>query len=845
MERIKIIEEMAAHGLERRFALYDSHSDQVPLTPDIGALKYRKSDVIKVLRRCNNTWAIGQIENNVGLFPLEHTRSDNFSVVFTSRTTDTPTQISLTRGQVVPTTAAPLPGWCHAYSAKEYALFPQQNLAPLRPPPSFRPRQNPRMFYQHAPLPRGHIRLIYITPENVEEFKASGGESIFISLSPVALDKAPTYAAFSYCWGDPDDVTPVFCDGKLLYVPSSLWCLLHWHIPGESRSVYSQFDAARPVRSGNPAVFWADAICINQGDTLEKNHQIPLMQTIYQKANEVVAYVGESGVGMMAGVSMAGIAAAGRQTRSSSLAARQQAQDDVRSLNWDAVRNFYSQSLFRRSWVIQEIILSREITFCFGNMRILMGVLHDCALALSEGRVKPPNSILGDTYGRRLGDMDLYRESLRQILHLSRLKAMWDRGEILPFIEVLQRFRSAHATDPRDKVYSLLSLAPEDYRRCIIPDYAASNTAVAVYEHLARCALQLGDLPVLLPNASISRHHPTLASWAPDWSYSPRQPLSGTLYSCSGRDARCSAYVSPFQHHNRSKMVIRGSVVDTISHAGPRWSPGAEHKLPDSPGRGGQPDPAKAPVAFSLAASFRALATRVLQARGRDYPGGCRLATAVWQTLTCGTIRGGEQRATDADEAHYDAFLECLEDRGAERPVLFREAAGGGGGLEPVLGHEDDDVSARLENLSLDFGMGAPRRNTRQGTAAGPATTSTREEVNRRRADLEERTMPFLTSLLKFHPGRRNCVTEKSYFAAAPDEARESDEIAVFFGHPVPYVVRRAGGPDEHGREQFRLVGHCYVHGIMDGELAASSEEAVPGNDACLKGFDAMDFALV
>lgn len=72
-----------------------------------------------------------------------------------------------------------------------------------------------------------------------------------------------------------------------------------------------------------------------------------------------------------------------------------------------------------------------------------------------------------------------------------------------------------------------------------------------------------------------------------------------------------------------------------------------------------------------------------------------------------------------------------------------------------------------------------------------------------------------------------------------PDDAKKGDEIAIFFGHPLPYVVRRAGGPDAIGNEQFRLVGHCYAHGIMDGELVDKN----PTGNAVILGFDAMNFA--
>jgi len=47
-----------------------------------------------------------------------------------------------------------------------------------------------------------------------------------------------------------------------------------------------------------------------------------------------------------------------------------------------------------------------------------------------------------------------------------------------------------------------------------------------------------------------------------------------------------------------------------------------------------------------------------------------------------------------------------------------------------------------------------------------------------------------------------------------PDKAEEGGLIAILFGLGVPFVVRRVGN-DSH----FKLIGHCYIHGIMDGEL--------------------------
>jgi hypothetical protein len=37
-------------------------------------------------------------------------------------------------------------------------------------------------------------------------------------------------------------------------------------------------------REDSNRLLWVDAICINQNDTKEKNCQVPLMRTIYEKA---------------------------------------------------------------------------------------------------------------------------------------------------------------------------------------------------------------------------------------------------------------------------------------------------------------------------------------------------------------------------------------------------------------------------------------------------------------------------------------------------------------------------------------------------------------------------------
>ena len=40
--------------------------------------------------------------------------------------------------------------------------------------------------------------------------------------------------------------------------------------------------------------FWTDAICINQGDNVDRGRQVPLMRKIYQAATQTIVYLGEA-----------------------------------------------------------------------------------------------------------------------------------------------------------------------------------------------------------------------------------------------------------------------------------------------------------------------------------------------------------------------------------------------------------------------------------------------------------------------------------------------------------------------------------------------------------------------
>lgn len=70
----------------------------------------------------------------------------------------------------------------------------------------------------------------------------------------------------------------------------------------------------------------------------------------------------------------------------------------------------------------------------------------------------------------------------------------------------------------------------------------------------------------------------------------------------------------------------------------------------------------------------------------------------------------------------------------------------------------------------------------------------------------------FHNTVLRHCTGRNLCVTTGGYLGNVPDGSLNGDKICILFGSAVPLVLRECEGGF------FKLVGECYIHGIMDGE---------------------------
>ena len=75
----------------------------------------------------------------------------------------------------------------------------------------------------------------------------------------------------------------------------------------------------------------------------------------------------------------------------------------------------------------------------------------------------------------------------------------------------------------------------------------------------------------------------------------------------------------------------------------------------------------------------------------------------------------------------------------------------------------------------------------------------------------------FLAPFSRFSLGRRYFRSKQGYLGWVPRHAWEGDRICAFYGSRYPFVIRPYG-------DGWRLIGACYMYGLMEGEAIGISE---------------------
>ncbi|KAK5654526.1 hypothetical protein OQA88_7155 [Cercophora sp. LCS_1] len=349
-------------------------------------------------------------------------------------------------------------------------------------------------LYPSIDTQKAEIRLLRLAPGRFDD-------PIVVTLQTACFEREPAteYVALSYVWGKEICPASAVINGCAVSITANLDSALR-HIRHEIDHV----------------ILWVDAICINQNDTGERNHQVQLMARIYSSAKRVLVWLGPSADGSD------NVFESIKQRGSS----KTQAPSFMASLG-----KLCQRPWFRRVWVVQEFALAkRDPDFVCGFSTVSWTELYSFVRLVHshlEPRVSPPSSLHHSDFRWLkvvLAEVDssvgtALTETAGQLyfLHETRNKA-GKQG----FSAQFYRTRHFEATDPRDKVFAILSLCSfQQSPRTILPDYSKSVSEVFA-EAMAVVILESPDfgysrLP--LPYYQFRPWGMDLPSWVPDMQY--------------------------------------------------------------------------------------------------------------------------------------------------------------------------------------------------------------------------------------------------------------------------------------------------------------------------------------
>jgi hypothetical protein len=119
---------------------------------------------------------------------------------------------------------------------------------------------------------RTQFRLLYLMPLAEDEPRIR----CHLKVASLGDGTSGTYEALSYVWGDQTDTLPILVNGLEFRCTHNLHGALQRLAPEQGTRI-----------------LWADAICIDQTNNMERTRQVQHMQWIYTNAAAVLAFLGD------------------------------------------------------------------------------------------------------------------------------------------------------------------------------------------------------------------------------------------------------------------------------------------------------------------------------------------------------------------------------------------------------------------------------------------------------------------------------------------------------------------------------------------------------------------------
>lgn len=303
---------------------------------------------------------------------------------------------------------------------------------------------------------------------------------IRVDLISVDLANAPCFQALSYVWGSNDDsVSPyIQVNGHNFAVRPNL------------------FNAIRRLRSADfGQLVWVDAICIDQRNLSERNHQVTIMWDIYGAASDVVVYLGES------------TARTEEAMHALQYFLKEATNNDEAPWSYTALpdiemalSDILTRPWFERIWTVQEVALARHTTLVCGPHSISWSADYRTTKAIVfriKAAAVSPYFCVQSGYISKL-DWDPLLHSLEvQMRQAARREGVTIHRNQL---DLAYDFRHRKSSDPRDRYFAIFNIIENDQggKLELSPDYSISleelqDRFLAEVQRLSRETLNIGQ----------------------------------------------------------------------------------------------------------------------------------------------------------------------------------------------------------------------------------------------------------------------------------------------------------------------------------------------------------------
>ncbi|KAJ5986574.1 hypothetical protein N7451_010939 [Penicillium sp. IBT 35674x] len=665
----------------------------------------------------------------------------------------------------------------------------------------------------------------------------------------------------SYAWGAPGSTRNILLNDRLIPIRENLEAALR-----------------QLRRRDRPRTMWVDGICIDQSNVQERTEQVQQMDRTYRNATGVVVWIGresnttarlfdrinvtlkdskqlqdlmrQSGHfldfpfqpekycphcdGVPRDVASQLVRpfvterAADRYTKAArDTTITEQEWKNVQVEDIDAFLTLLSRPWWKRVWVLQEAILAKSITLYCGSKSIdwplLQSILYTYVRQGKRSRIHHIGGLVTEARRARAHSHLLAAvNSTFAFFFLQSSSIPTDQLQGLSMADLLSLTWNFDATDPRDKIFALIGLLPENCPERVLfkPDYTVN--VKQLFLHVAKTFLVTSQrLDVLTARSSLPDFLvPVLGrepghfgfdgpSWVPNWKslqiwqvnsiwisdFSPFKTLnwyartrllkqrpghestgpetipmeSLQVFNASLHDI--SPFPFEFSEHGEI-LQIRGLTVDTVEEVGQPWSLGLAALKAYNPANSKESKQNAHDAQVAIIEQWKSIA-RLDTETDYTFTGQSR-NEAFWRTMFL-----DRYRSTHTHDRLYHICRIPAQVKENEAIDMFSP-----GGIICDFPPQTAD-----DELGLVYFL---RHEVTEMWAFA--------NVNLHCADL---------SLFR---------TAKGYIGVGHPNMQPGDKVTILLGAPVPLVLREY-------EEGHLLIGQSYVHGIMDGEFLQAERD--------------------